>query len=59
MQARIYYKKADGSLDTINREEKDYELHDGYVKIRDTDRPDSQEWTVLPMHRIVTVEEFH
>lgn len=57
MQARIYYKKADGSLDTMNRSEKDYELHDGYVKVREDER-DSENWMIVPMHRIVTIEEY-
>lgn len=37
-------------------DDSDYELHDGYVKVRDKDRPD--DWTVLPMHRIVWIDVF-
>ena len=54
MFAKIWYRKADTSLDSISIPEKDrYDLHDGYVRYRD----DDGNWTVLPMHRVLWIEE--
>lgn len=55
MVARIIYKKADGSTDTILVKDarNDYELHDGDVRYKG----DTGEWNVLPMHRVFLIEE--
>ena len=54
MFARIIFKKADGQTDTISvPDAESYELHDGYVKYK----VEKGGWNVLPMHRVILIEE--